>query len=128
VCEKDPLKVCQQEWFNNTHVLQLDTTEKPDVDEFLFNNYFCEWEIDATDYKGQDDFEWIMRIYRYFSNIATEKIEVVLFSGIEVHYDDEKLRSTSYKYTENGPNNQTSEKTLEVKRKVDKVKIYAKNT
>jgi len=61
------------------------------------------------------------------SGLYTEDIELIMYSTIERHYDDDYLRQISYRYASNGPNNYTSHATVDVRNSVDRIEIHARN-
>jgi len=91
------------------------------TDSYIPKNYFCKFELILL-----DDVDWEINIYRYISVINTEKIEVVIHSGIKTYYDDDYLRARSFIYADNGLN-YTSHMNLELKNAAKSVLIYARN-
>jgi hypothetical protein len=71
--------------------------------------------------------DWQMSVYRYMSGIYTEDISLVAHSDLERQYTDNYLRQISYRYASNGINNFTSHASVPLKKKVNKVTIFARN-
>ena len=82
-------------------------------------NYFCKYELDLD-----KNVQWQFDVWRMHSIVYLEDIEVVLHSSMDSSYNDDYLRSASYRY---GTNNNTSHASKEIKKSVHSVTVYARN-
>lgn len=86
-------------------------------------NYFCHYKIDLK----QGDTEWALYLYRYYSMLYAEEIEISVTSDMTRFYNDNYLRDRSYMYSGEDTKNFTSNFEMNLQEGDKQVDIYTRN-